>query len=104
VKQPPYLKKGLTNDVFGGCRPQGPVFKSKYVPDVCINPHPRFGTLVANIRSRRGSKVDIQVPLFQDTNTPEFRQHVAGGEGGHEKEDQQQSKTHESVVGIVLLM
>lgn len=68
------------------------MFKSKYVPDVCINPHPRFGTLVANIRSRRGSKVDIQVPLFQDTNTPEFRQHVAGGEGGHTKRISRQPK------------
>lgn len=59
---------------------QGPIFKSKYIPDGCINPHPRFGTLVANIRERRGSKVDIQVPLFEDKNTPEFVHHVAGGE------------------------
>jgi glutamate--cysteine ligase catalytic subunit len=37
-----------------------------------INPHPRFGALTHNIRSRRGSKVDIRVPLFHDENTPEF--------------------------------
>lgn len=47
----------------------GPMSLSGFVPDACINPHPRFGTLTANIRSRRGSKVDIRVPLFKDTNT-----------------------------------
>jgi len=46
--------------------------RSTLVPDECINPHPRFGTLTGNIRERRGSKVDIQVPLFKDTRTPEF--------------------------------
>lgn len=53
---------------------QGPVSESQYVPDGCINPHPRFGTLVRNIRTRRGSKVDIQVPLFRDEETPEYKQ------------------------------
>merc|ERR1719277_625992 len=47
----------------------GPAAVSETVPDACINPHPRFGTLTANIRSRRGSKVDIQVPIFKDTET-----------------------------------
>jgi glutamate--cysteine ligase catalytic subunit len=50
----------------------GNVSQSLYVPDGCINPHPRFATLTANIRQRRGSKVSIQVPLFQDELTPEF--------------------------------
>ena len=49
-----------------------PNSKSDFVPDCVINPHPRFGTLTHNIRSRRGSKVDIRVPLFPDVNTPEF--------------------------------
>jgi glutamate--cysteine ligase catalytic subunit len=49
-----------------------PNSKSEFVPDCVINPHPRFGTLTHNIRSRRGSKVDIRVPLFHDVNTPEF--------------------------------
>lgn len=52
----------------GGDRTQ-----SDYIGDGIINPHPRFGTLTANIRSRRGSKVCIQVPLFRDTYTPEYQ-------------------------------
>ena len=45
---------------------------SIYVPDYIINPHPRFAALTRNIRSRRGGKVDIRVPLYRDENTPEF--------------------------------
>jgi len=58
--------------------PGGLASRSDSVPDACINPHPRFGTLTANIRSRRGSKVDIRMPLFRDEATPEF----AGGASG----------------------
>ena len=52
--------------------PGGASSLSGLVPDQCINPHPRFGTLTANIRSRRGGKVDIRMPLFRDARTPEF--------------------------------
>lgn len=55
----------------------GPRTESEYIGDGIINPHPRFGTLTANIRQRRGSKVNIRVPLFRDVNTPEFRQFEA---------------------------
>jgi hypothetical protein len=51
----------------------GPKTMSDYIGDGIINPHPRFGTLTANIRERRGEKVIIKVPLFRDWNTPEFR-------------------------------
>jgi len=50
----------------------GPQTESDYIGDGIINPHPRFGTLTANIRQRRGTKVCIQVPLFRDINTPEY--------------------------------
>lgn len=50
----------------------GPKTESEYISDDFINPHPRFGTLTANIRERRGSKVNIRVPLFRDVNTPEY--------------------------------
>lgn len=50
----------------------GKVTMSEYIGDGIINPHPRFGTLTANIRQRRGEKVNIRVPLFRDFNTPEF--------------------------------
>ena len=49
-----------------------PYSQSVYIPDYVINPHPRFAALTQNIRCRRGSKVNIKVPLFRDTNTPEF--------------------------------
>jgi glutamate--cysteine ligase catalytic subunit len=49
-----------------------PHSQSVFVPDLVINPHPRFAALVNNIRSRRGSKVDIRVPLYQDSQTPEY--------------------------------
>ena len=52
--------------------PGGPYSESAFVSDACINPHPRFGTLTRNIRSRRGGKVRIRVPLFRDRRTPEF--------------------------------
>ena len=44
---------------------------STLLPDYVINPHPRFAALTRNIRVRRGGKVDIRVPLFQDERTPE---------------------------------
>ena len=50
----------------------GDVTESDYIGDGIINPHPRFAALSANIRKRRGEKVNIRVPLFHDTNTPEY--------------------------------
>ncbi|KAL7752335.1 glutamate--cysteine ligase [Sorochytrium milnesiophthora] len=44
--------------------------RSLFIPDEAINPHPRFRTLTANIRERRGQKVAINMPIFRDTNTP----------------------------------
>ena len=75
--------------------PTGPIAQSLFLPDEIINPHTRFGyggspcparaaplavlqcpdahqlvsTLTANIRKRRGSNVEIQVPLFEDEHT-----------------------------------
>lgn len=55
-----------------------PSSKSLYLPDVAINPHPRFACLTANIRERRGEKVNIQVPLYKDIQTPEYALHTQG--------------------------
>ncbi|KAI9004403.1 glutamate-cysteine ligase-domain-containing protein [Hyaloraphidium curvatum] len=57
---PPHL---LPNPRHGATR-------SIFVPDQIINPHARFPTLTANIRRRRGAKVQINVPVFHDVNTP----------------------------------
>jgi len=45
------------------------VTRSKYILDEFTNPHPRFTTMMRNIRHRRGKKVDIRVPLYPDENT-----------------------------------
>lgn len=48
----------------------GEKLRSEFVPDEIANPHIRFPTLAANIRSRRGRKVQVNVPVFRDENTP----------------------------------
>lgn len=50
--------------------PSGPKLRSQFVPDEIANPHIRFPTLAANIRSRRTRKVQVNVPIFHDKNTP----------------------------------
>ncbi|KAF2150130.1 GCS-domain-containing protein [Myriangium duriaei CBS 260.36] len=47
----------------------GERLRSQFLPDEIANPHIRFPTLAANIRSRRGRKVQVNVPVFRDTNT-----------------------------------
>ena len=48
----------------------GSKLRSQFVPDEIANPHIRFPTLAANIRSRRGRKVQVNVPVFRDVKTP----------------------------------
>jgi len=60
---------GVGDFTYPSAQPNGPLATSKWVPDECINPHARFGTLTQNIRKRRGSTVDIRVPLYVDKNT-----------------------------------
>ena len=50
--------------------PSGERLRSQFLPDQIANPHIRFPTLAANIRSRRGRKVEINVPVFKDQNMP----------------------------------
>ncbi|KAF0702799.1 Aste57867_7749 [Aphanomyces stellatus] len=52
--------------------PRGPIAKSEYISDGIINPHPRFGTLTANIRKRRTRTIDIRVPIYKDAFTQEM--------------------------------
>lgn len=44
--------------------------KSLFLPDEVINRHMRFPTLTANIKTRRGEKVCINVPVYVDSETP----------------------------------
>jgi len=61
-----YLPKEMPKEMQAT---HGEFADSEYISDSVINPHPRFGTLVSNIRTRRGSKVDIRIPKFQDKKT-----------------------------------
>eukprot|EP00058_Branchiostoma_floridae_P002991 XP_002588479.1 hypothetical protein BRAFLDRAFT_259575 [Branchiostoma floridae] len=55
--------------------------RSLFFPDAAINHHPRFRTLTRNIRERRGEKVCINIPVFQDKNTPKpFRETFPNGD------------------------
>ena len=45
------------------------VSKSIFFPDEAINKHPRFSTLTANIRRRRGRKVCINIPGTSNANS-----------------------------------
>lgn len=49
---------------------------SDYVPDAVTFNHPRFFTMTRNIRTRRGGKVDIRAPVFQDKNTKTEEVHM----------------------------
>jgi glutamate--cysteine ligase catalytic subunit len=48
----------------------GERLRSQFVPDEIANPHKRFPTLAAHIRTRRGRKVEVNVPIFKDVHTP----------------------------------
>ena len=60
---------GLPDTLRPDYPPSGPALRSQFVPDEIANPHIRFPTLAANIRSRRGRKVELNVPVFKDKNT-----------------------------------
>lgn len=47
--------------------------RSIFLPDNMINAHPRFGTLTANIRRRRGAKVAALTPVYVDEHTLESK-------------------------------
>lgn len=52
-------------------RPETSASGSLFFPDEAIyGGHPRFKTLVKNIRSRRRRKVIINLPIYKDTHTP----------------------------------
>jgi len=60
-KKYPYNSKELIeNNIFS---------KSQFTNDYIVNSHPRFGCLARNIRTRRGKKVEILVPIYNDKNT-----------------------------------
>ncbi|PVI05239.1 putative glutamate-cysteine ligase Gcs1 [Periconia macrospinosa] len=61
---------GLPDCIVPSYPVSGPKLRSQFVPDEIANPHIRFPTLAANIRWRRGRKVELNVPIFKDEKTP----------------------------------
>lgn len=61
---------GLPDTTIPDYPVSGPKLRSQFLPDEIANPHIRFPTLAANIRARRGRKVEINVPIFRDEKTP----------------------------------
>ncbi|KAF1815241.1 GCS-domain-containing protein [Eremomyces bilateralis CBS 781.70] len=64
-----FPRLGLGDYITPYYPPSGEKLRSQYVPDEIANPHVRFPTLAANIRSRRGRKVEVNVPVFRDEKT-----------------------------------
>eukprot|EP00736_Rhodelphis_marinus_P011572 Rmarinus@m.24135 len=67
-----FPRLGCENFTDPPTAPGGKFSNSAYMSDAVTNPHPRFGTLTQNIRTRRGSNVDIRYPIFQDERTPDL--------------------------------
>ncbi len=64
-----YPLMGVGNFTEPKSEPNGNASRSLFLPDEIINRHVRFPTLTANIRKRRGEKVAINIPMFQDKFT-----------------------------------
>ena len=58
---------------------KGPIANSEYLSDRVINPHPRFQALTANIRARRQSNVNIEVPLESVSRQKDDRETTGEG-------------------------
>ena len=68
-KQFPILGQGDYFEKFEGDREEflnNPYSESGLVHDEIMTKHPRFPTLVQNIRQRRERKVHIEIPIFPD--------------------------------------
>ena len=65
-----FPRLGTKGDTCPYYPPCGEKLRSQFLPDEIANPHIRFPTLAANIRARRGRKVEVNVPVFRDENTP----------------------------------
>jgi len=64
-----FPRLGLANTLSPEYPASGDRLRSQFLPDEIANPHIRFPTLAANIRARRGRKVEVNVPVFRDEKT-----------------------------------
>ncbi|XP_077989695.1 glutamate--cysteine ligase catalytic subunit-like [Glandiceps talaboti] len=69
-----FPRLGCPNFTLPACPPtltDDGASRSLYFPDKAINgEHPRFKTLTKNIRTRRGEKIAINIPIYKDKKTP----------------------------------
>lgn len=65
----PANKKQIEEDYAKGLTVANELTHQLFIPEKTASPHPRFLGLARTIYDRRGKKVDIQVPRFQDTKT-----------------------------------
>lgn len=76
--KPDEIAPTLTNFPLLGAEehpePLGEIANSRFLPDEIINPHPRFRTLTANIRARRGSNPHVIVPRWRGDRQPSSQQ------------------------------
>ncbi len=49
---------------------RGEIQRSQYLSDEMLNTNMRYRAATSNIRSRRGRKVELNVPIFRDERTP----------------------------------
>ena len=74
-------KAKIEQDYANGLQASNPLTHQLFIPERTASPHPRFLGLAKSIYERRGKKVNIQVPRFQDTKTvtePTEREPVPG--------------------------
>ena len=65
----PANKKQIEEDYAKGLTVANELTHQLFIPEKTASPHPRFLGLARTIYDRRGKKVDIQVPRFQDKKT-----------------------------------
>ena len=70
VTMPAFPLMGVGQFAEPHAAPNGPSAASDFIPDEVITPVPRFHALTRNIRKRRGSKVEVRLPLLRDSKTP----------------------------------
>lgn len=61
---------GLQSSITPEYPPSGPQLKSQFIPDEVTTQRIRYTSSAKNIRIRRGRKVQINVPIFRDEQTP----------------------------------
>lgn len=64
------MRKRIEQAYEDGITPENnPRTLGQFIPEFTASPHPRFLGLAQSIRERRGEKVKILSPIYQDSET-----------------------------------